>query len=90
MQGIASAYRDHVGCIIGYDEALAHLVQAGADALLVPSRFEPCGLTQLCAMRYGAIPVVTPVGGLVDTVPDIDACAEGLRASGLLEGEAEA
>jgi starch synthase len=84
MKGIASAYRDRVGCIIGYDEGLAHLVQAGADALLVPSRFEPCGLTQLCAMRYGAIPVVSKVGGLADTVVDPeDALARGMPPTGL-------
>jgi starch synthase len=63
-----SAHPGRIGCVIGYDESLAHLIQAGADALLIPSRFEPCGLTQLCALRYGAIPVVARVGGLADTV----------------------
>ena len=59
-----------VGAFIGFDESLAHLVQGGVDALLVPSRFEPCGLTQLCALRYGALPIVSRVGGLADTVSD--------------------
>ena len=60
-KGTVSAY-------IAYDESLAHLIYAGADALLVPSLFEPCGLTQLIAMRYGTVPIVRETGGLKDTV----------------------
>jgi len=78
-----SAHPGRIGCVIGYDESLAHLIQAGADALLVPSRFEPCGLTQLCALRYGAIPVVARVGGLADTVIDANEMA---LASGVATG----
>ena len=66
----AANHPGRVAALIGYDEALAHLLQGAVDALLVPSRFEPCGLTQLCALRYGAIPVVAGVGGLADTVID--------------------
>ncbi len=72
-QGFKAAARRHQGQVavrIGYDEALAHRFLAGADALLVPSRFEPCGLTQLYALRYGALPVVRRTGGLADTVVD--------------------
>jgi starch synthase len=68
-------YPGQVGCFVGYDEALAHQIQAGSDALLVPSRFEPCGLTQLCAMRYGSIPIVSRVGGLADTIIDANEMA---------------
>ncbi len=71
----AAAHPGQIGCTIGYDEALAHQIQAGADAVLVPSRFEPCGLTQLCALRYGALPVVARVGGLADTVIDANDAA---------------
>lgn len=66
----AEQRRGRIGVQIGYDETLAHQIQAGVDALVVPSRFEPCGLTQLCALRYGAAPVVARVGGLADTVID--------------------
>ncbi|MBQ1410157.1 MAG: glycogen/starch synthase [Oscillospiraceae bacterium] len=61
-------YKGTVCAYIAYDEALAHCIYAGADALLVPSLFEPCGLTQLIAMRYGTIPIVRETGGLKDTV----------------------
>ena len=71
----AAAHPGRVGVVIGYDESLAHLIQAGSDVLLVPSRFEPCGLTQLCALRYGAIPLVTRVGGLADTIVDANEMA---------------
>jgi starch synthase len=66
----AESNPEQIGVLIGYDESLAHLIQAGADTLVVPSRYEPCGLTQLCALRYGAIPIVSRVGGLADTVID--------------------
>lgn len=70
LLALNSEYPGRVSSIIGYDEDVAHLIQASADALLVPSRSEPCGLTQLCALRYGAVPVVGKVGGLADTVAD--------------------
>jgi starch synthase len=72
----AKSHPEQIGVFIGYDETLAHLIQAGSDALIVPSRFEPCGLTQLCALHYGAIPVVSRVGGLADTVIDANEVTE--------------
>lgn len=71
FRAAADAYPNQISVLIGYDEDLAHLVQAGSDAIIVPSRFEPCGLTQLCALRYGAVPIVASVGGLEDTVIDV-------------------
>ncbi|CAD5374288.1 glycogen synthase [Rubrivivax sp. A210] len=84
----AAAAREHPGRVatrIGYDETLAHWLIAGADAVLVPSRFEPCGLTQLYGLRYGTLPLVRRVGGLADTVVDASpqAVAEG-RATGFV------
>ena len=72
---LARAHPGAVACYFGYDEPLAHLMQAAIDFLVVPSRFEPCGLTQLCALRYGAAPVVARVGGLADTVVDANDAA---------------
>lgn len=76
----ARGHPGRIACRIGYDEELAHLIQAGADAILVPSRFEPCGLTQLYALRYGAVPIVARVGGLADTIVDANdaALADGV------------
>jgi starch synthase len=64
----AAAYPARVGVHIGFDEALAHLVEAGADMFLMPSTFEPCGLNQMYSLRYGTVPVVSAVGGLDDTI----------------------
>lgn len=71
----AGAHPRMVGVHIGFDEGLAHLLQGGSDAILIPSRFEPCGLTQLCGLRYGTLPVVARTGGLADTVIDANAAA---------------
>jgi len=71
----ASAYGGRVAVRIAYDEVLAHQMVAGADMILVPSRFEPCGLTQLYGLRYGTVPVVRRVGGLADTVVDASTAA---------------
>lgn len=65
---LAEHYPQQVSTTINYDEALSHRLQAGVDALLVPSRFEPCGLTQLYALQYGTLPVVRKTGGLADSV----------------------
>ncbi len=74
-----------IGVKVGYEEPIAHRMQAGGDAILIPSRFEPCGLTQLYGLRYGCVPVVSRVGGLADTIIDANeasvslGCATGVQ-----------
>ncbi len=68
---IASMNSDKIAITLGYDEALAHQLEAGADIFLMPSRFEPCGLNQIYSQRYGAVPIVRKTGGLADTVIDV-------------------
>ena len=65
---MAQRYPERVGVHIGYDEILAHRLIGGGDVILVPSRFEPCGLTQLYGLKYGTLPLVRRTGGLADTV----------------------
>ncbi|MDR1733020.1 MAG: glycogen synthase [Synergistaceae bacterium] len=73
LREAVTSHRDSLCFFSGYNEPLAHLLYAGGDIYLMPSLFEPCGLSQMIAMRYGTVPVVREVGGLIDTVTDVDA-----------------
>lgn len=77
----AARHPGRVGMVTGYNEPLSHLMQAGADAILIPSRFEPCGLTQLYGLRYGCVPIVAHTGGLADTIIDANEAALAARVA---------
>jgi starch synthase len=68
----AKKHHKKMGVFIGYDEELAHLIEAGSDMFLMPSRYEPCGLNQMYSLKYGTLPIVRSTGGLADTVEDLD------------------
>lgn len=82
FRALAARLPEHVAVQIGFDETLAHRIEAGADSFLMPSRFEPCGLNQMYSLRYGTPPVVRATGGLADTVVDIDAPLPGNPGNG--------
>jgi starch synthase len=75
LHAAAARHRGRVGVIVGYDEGMSHVMQGGCDAIAVPSRFEPCGLTQLYGLRYGCVPLVARTGGLADTIIDANEAA---------------
>ena len=91
LQALAKQYPEQIAIKLGYDEALAHVIEAGSDVFLMPSKFEPCGLNQMYSQRYGTIPIVRKTGGLADTVTDTlpETLALG-TASGLVFTEASA
>ncbi|SPX40778.1 glycogen synthase [Haemophilus influenzae] len=91
IRELAERYPQNIAVKIGYDEALSHLMVAGGDVILVPSRFEPCGLTQLYGLQYGTLPLVRKTGGLADTV--VDSTSESIKArtaTGFVFEQAEA
>ena len=82
MRGLAVRFPEQVAVKIGYDNGLAHRIEAGSDFFVMPSRFEPCGLNQLYSLRYGAVPVVRATGGLEDSIIDLgqgDGTANGIK-----------
>src|ERR1700679_3968168 len=70
LSRVARAHRDDIAVLVGFNEPMARRIIAGSDFTLMPSRFEPCGLTQMQAQRYGALPIAHATGGLVDTIEE--------------------
>jgi starch synthase len=87
LRGVADANRERVSFFEGYDERLAHEIFAGSDLTVLPSRYEPCGLTQMYALRYGTIPVVRATGGLADTIRHFDAATGAGNGSVFLDAD---
>jgi starch synthase len=90
LKALATAHPSRVGVSIGFDEGLAHLVEAGADMFLMPSKYEPCGLNQMYSLRYGTVPIVHAVGGLEDTIQPYAARAQRANGFKFREPTAEA
>ena len=89
LHEFACAYPHKLSLTLGYDESLAHLIEAGVDVFLMPSRFEPCGLNQMYSQRYGTLPIVRHTGGLADTVVDtLPSTIENRTATGFVFNEA--
>ena len=83
LTAMAARHPERIGVVIGFDESLAHAIEAGSDMFLMPSRFEPCGLNQLYSLRYGTVPIVSTTGGLADTVTNYTAStAKSGKATG--------
>src|SRR5207253_11479680 len=83
LLALRSRFPNRVGVVFGFDDALAHQIEAGADIFLMPSQYEPAGLNQLYSLKYGTVPVVRATGGLADTVAD---CTPKNLASGKATG----
>ena len=81
---MAAAHPAQMATRIAFDEGLSHRIEAGVDAFLMPSRFEPCGLNQMYSLRYGTIPIVHRTGGLADTVTDADDFRHPLQRNGFV------
>jgi len=88
LQNLARLYPEKIAISLGYNEKLAHLIEAGADIFFMPSRFEPCGLNQMYSQRYGTLPIVRRTGGLADTVVDaLPHSIEDQSATGIVFNE---